>query len=96
MGGQCQAAACMTHVLVTLGALELVKDHALELAFTQGDLAHALGISNVHVNRAIQDFRNHNCFLPARENWEDAGLRWLKTEGELDPSYLHLLNKAAL
>ncbi|WP_343234476.1 helix-turn-helix domain-containing protein [Microvirga terrestris] len=31
----------------------------LRPACTQGDLADALGISNVYVNRVLQDFRNH-------------------------------------
>ena len=66
--GRRQAAACMTHVLcellMRLRAVEPVEDHAFELALTQGDLADALGISNVHVNRVLQDPRNQGPISP--------------------------------
>ena len=62
------AAACMTHVLcellMRLRAVEPVEDHAFELALTQGDLTDALGISNVHVNRVLQDLRNQRLISP--------------------------------
>jgi hypothetical protein len=55
--GRRQAAACMTRVLcellMRLRAVEPVEDHAFELVLTRGDLADALGIPNVHVNRVL-------------------------------------------
>jgi DNA-binding transcriptional regulator LsrR (DeoR family) len=58
----------MTHVLcellMRLRAVEPVEDHAFELALTQGDLADALGISNVHVTRVLQDPRNQGLISP--------------------------------
>jgi hypothetical protein len=66
--GRRHAAACMTHVLcellMRLRAVEPVEDHAFELALTQGDLADARGISNVHVNRVLQDPRNQGPISP--------------------------------
>jgi hypothetical protein len=74
--GRRHAAVCMMDVLcellVRLRAVELVENHAFELALTQGDLAYALGISNVHVNRVLQISGTRS--LPARENPEGTGL----------------------
>ena len=59
--GRRQALARMAHLLcellVRLRAVELVEDHAFDLPVTQAELADALGISNVHVNRVLQDLR---------------------------------------
>jgi DNA-binding transcriptional regulator LsrR (DeoR family) len=58
----------MTHVLcellVRLRAVELVENHAFKLALTQGDLTDALGISNVHVNRVLQDLQDQDPISP--------------------------------
>jgi DNA-binding MarR family transcriptional regulator len=71
----------MTHVLcellMRLRAVEPVEDHAFELALTQGDLADALGISNVHVTRVLQDSQNQGLISPCtretRRCWTGRG-----------------------
>lgn len=98
--GRRQGPARMAHLLcellVRLRAVELVEDHAFDLPVTQGDLADAMGITNVHVNRVLQDLRKqglislHGKFLKVLD-WEG-----LKAAGEFDPTYLHLVKKEAL
>ncbi|KRR27635.1 hypothetical protein CQ13_04430 [Bradyrhizobium retamae] len=40
-----------------LSSVGLIADHQFEFSVTQVDLADALGLSAVHVNRVIQEFR---------------------------------------
>jgi len=35
----------------------MAEDHAIRLPFTQTDLADMLGLTSVHTNRVLQDFR---------------------------------------
>jgi CRP-like cAMP-binding protein len=98
--GRRQAPARMAHVLcellVRLRAVELVEDHAFNLPVTQAELADALGISTVHVNRVLQELRGkglislHGASLKVLD-WER-----LQAAGEFDPTYLHLVKKEAL
>src|SRR5688572_2740544 len=59
--GRRSAYSHMAHVLcellVRLRAVHLVEDHAFQLPVTQVDLADALGLSPVHVNRVLQELR---------------------------------------
>ncbi|MBM6583800.1 Crp/Fnr family transcriptional regulator [Microvirga sp. BT689] len=86
----------LCELLVRLRAVELVDDHAFDLPVTQGELADALGISNVHVNRVLQDLRKLG--LIALQGKALRVLDWegLKTTGEFDPTYLHLTKEEAL
>jgi CRP-like cAMP-binding protein len=98
--GRRQALARTAHLLcellVRLRTVELVEDHVFDLPLTQIELADALGLSNVHVNRVLQDLRGqglitlHGKILRVLE-WEG-----LKTAGEFDPTYLHLVKREAL
>jgi CRP-like cAMP-binding protein len=38
-------------------AISMAKNHTIRLPFTQADLADTLGLTSVHVNRVLQDFR---------------------------------------
>jgi CRP-like cAMP-binding protein len=38
-------------------AIGMAEDHAIRLPFTQTDLADTLGLTSVHINRVLQDFR---------------------------------------
>ena len=86
----------LCELLVRLRAVELVEDHVFDLPVTQGELADALGISNVHVNRVLQELRKQDLISQQGKtlkvlDWE--GLKWA---GEFDPTYLHLVKKEAL
>jgi CRP-like cAMP-binding protein len=98
--GRRQAPARLAHLLcellVRLRAVELVEDHAFTLPVTQAELADALGLTPVHVNRVLQDLRGDGLIsLHGRTlkvlNWEG-----LQKAGEFDPTYLHLAKKEAL
>ena len=71
-------------------ATGLLNDSDCEFPLTQGDLADALGLSNVHVNRVLQelraggavDVRSKRLIIHDRERLEDLAM--------FDPGYLHL------
>jgi CRP-like cAMP-binding protein len=44
-------------VSVRLGAIGLTNGHECDMPITQGDLADAMGMSTVHVNRSLQEMR---------------------------------------
>ena len=86
----------LCELLVRLRAVELVEDHAFRLPVTQVDLADALGLSPVHVNRVLQELRG-NGLITLRGSAVHV-LDWdgLQQAGEFDPAYLHLKKKQAL
>jgi CRP-like cAMP-binding protein len=98
--GRRQAPARLAHLLcellVRLRAVELVEDHAFNLPVTQAELADALGISNVHVNRVLQDLRGQGLISLHGHTLKVLDWEGLKTVGEFDPTYLHLVKREAL
>ena len=86
----------LCELLVRLRAVELVEDHAYNLPITQAEMADALGLTSVHVNRVLQELRGENLislnggFLKVLD-WDG-----LQKAGEFDPVYLHLVKKEAL
>jgi CRP-like cAMP-binding protein len=86
----------LCELLVRLRAVELAEEDAFNLPITQAELGDALGISTVHVNRVLQELRAENLI-----SWRGDTVRvldWdgLQEVGEFDPTYLHLVKKAAL
>jgi CRP-like cAMP-binding protein len=81
---------------VRLRAVELVEDHIFDLPVTQAELGDALGISNVHVNRVLQDLRGAGLISLRGKTLKVLDWEGLKTVGEFDPTYLHLVKKEAL
>jgi CRP-like cAMP-binding protein len=86
----------LCELLVRLRAVELVEDHAYNLPITQAEMADALGLTPVHVNRVLQELRCeklislHGGFLKVLD-WDG-----LQQAGEFNPVYLHLVKKEAL
>jgi CRP-like cAMP-binding protein len=77
-------------LLVRLKAVGLVTDDTIDLPVTQAELADALGITTVHVNRTLKDLRRDGLITQrgARltvNNWDA-----LVSAGDFDPTYLHL------
>lgn len=92
--GRREAYARMAHLfceLVTrLDAVGLAPDLTCELPMTQPELADALGITPVHVNRTIRDLKSAGLIsLRSRRltvhDWDG-----LAAAAEFDPTYLHL------
>ena len=65
-------------------------------AVTQAELADALGISTVHVNRVLQDLRGDNLITLHGGSVKVLDWERLKRAGEFDPTYLHLVKREAL
>ena len=75
-------------------AVGLADGHRCPMPITQGDLADACGLSNVHVNRVLQEMRGKGMITLNRntlviEAWED-----LLRAAEFDATYLHLRKRA--
>jgi CRP-like cAMP-binding protein len=75
---------------VRLKRAGLVTEGAFELPLTQTDLADALGLTAIHMNRTLSKFRQEG--LVAIDNRAISILDWqaLKAIGEFDATYLHL------
>jgi CRP-like cAMP-binding protein len=78
-----------------LQAVGLAGSYRCPLPITQIDLGDALGLSNVHVNRVLQEMRGKG-LITLRSNslvieaWDE-----LNRVSEFDPTYLHLEKQAA-
>jgi CRP-like cAMP-binding protein len=80
----------LCEILVRMKAVGLADGHGCELPVTQTELADALGLSTVHVNRSLQSLRGKGLIRLSGsqltvEDWDG-----LKENGEFDPTYLHL------
>ncbi|KAB1069876.1 Crp/Fnr family transcriptional regulator [Methylobacterium planeticum] len=77
-----------------LEAVELAGEHRCPWPLTQVDLGDATGLSNVHVNRTLQEMRGQGlitlrgCTLVIQA-WDE-----LIRASEFDPTYLHLEKRA--
>jgi CRP-like cAMP-binding protein len=71
-------------------AVGLTTDNTCPLRITQAQIGDALGLSNVHVNRTLQELRAEQ--LIVLEGWTLTilDLDGLKKAGEFDPLYLHM------
>ena len=94
--GPTRMAHLLCELLVRLRAVELVEDHIFDLPVTQAELADALGITNVHVNRVLQDLRGSGLIALRGKTLKVLDWEGLKMAGEFDPTYLHLVKKEAL
>jgi len=97
--GRRSASERIAHVFcemyLKLEAVGLAGDHRCPLPITQTDLGDALGLSNVHVNRVLQEMRGKGLITLRGsalviEAWDE-----LNRVSEFDPTYLHLEKRAA-
>jgi CRP-like cAMP-binding protein len=77
-------------LFLRMQAIGFTKGNACELPLTQSQMGDALGLSNVHVNRTLQELRAKE--LVVFDGGTLTILDWegLKEAGEFDPLYLHL------
>jgi CRP-like cAMP-binding protein len=89
----------MAHLLCELflrfKAVGLANGNDFELPLTQAELADALGLSTVHVNRTIQELRGKNLIVLRGGSVTVSDWEALKAAGEFDPTYLHLQSREA-
>jgi len=96
--GQQEAYGRISHLLCELllrmKVIGLAENGAYELPITQAELGDALGISNVHVNRVLQELRADGLItltgrIVAINDWKG-----LREAGQFNPGYLHLRGAA--
>jgi CRP-like cAMP-binding protein len=97
--GRREAYARMAHLfceLITrLEAVGLVVDRTCLLPMTQPELADALGITPVHVNRTLRDLKAAELVTLRGRHLTVHDWDGLKTAAEFEPTYLHLGNHNA-
>lgn len=85
----------LCEMYLKLEAVGLAGEHRCAFPISQTDMADALGLTNVHVNRTLKALRGdglitlHNHTLVV-DRWNE-----LVAAGEFDPKYLHLEKRAA-
>jgi CRP-like cAMP-binding protein len=82
-------------LMIRLDAVGLVKDHRCELPLTQYELADALGISSVHVNRILRELRDGGLISLGGGQLTVHDWPALIKAAEFDGTYLHLSRPAA-
>jgi CRP-like cAMP-binding protein len=90
---EARIAHLLCEVLVRMRAVGLANEHACELPITQAELADALGLSTVHVNRSLQELRGKGLITLRGNRLTVEDWPGLKEAGEFDPAYLHLDGK---
>ena len=73
-----------------LRAVGLAGEKGYDLPVTQNELADALGLSTVHVNRVLQDLRGEGLIVLHGGTLHIPDLEALQAAGGFDPAYLHL------
>ena len=96
--GRRDAYARMAHLLcelvTRLGAVGLAPDLSCDLPMTQPELADALGITPVHVNRTIRDLKAAGLLTLRNRRLTVHDWDGLVAAAEFDPTYLHLRREA--
>jgi CRP-like cAMP-binding protein len=90
-----QVAHLFCELYLKLQAVGLAEGFCCPMPITQLDLADALGLTSVHVNRVLKEMRGESLIrLRSRtlviEAWDE-----LQRVSEFDPTYLHLEKRAA-
>ena len=77
-------------LLVRFEAVGLATQHSYALPLTQADLANTMGLSNVHVNRSLQELRRVGLIEFTGRRLTILDLPRLRALAEFKPNYLHL------
>lgn len=73
-----------------LKAVGLVDGYTMPMPLRQSDLADALGLTSVHVNRTLRDLRAEGLIRLRARRLEILDWPGLQAKGEFNPRYLHL------
>ena len=71
-------------------AVGLAAEHRCPLPITQTDIADAMGLSNVHVNRVLKEMRGQGLVTMGRQTLVIEAWEKLIQASEFDATYLHL------
>lgn len=77
-------------LLVRFEAVGLATQHSYALPLTQADLAHTMGLSNVHMNRSLQELRRVGLIAFTGRCLTILDLPRLRALAEFKANYLHL------
>jgi CRP-like cAMP-binding protein len=92
--GRRDARTRVAHVLCELGtrldALGLVKDYGYQLPMTQEELADAVGLTPVHVNRTLKALEAEGLIVRDRRKVSFPDWGRLREVGDFNARYLHL------
>ena len=82
-------------MLLRFRGVGLAPNDTFKIPATQADIADALGLSHVHVNRVLQDLRREG--LITWTNYTVSVLKWeeLQAQALFDATYLHQVHEAA-
>lgn len=85
-----RSAHLFCELMLRMDAVGLVSEHSFPLPLTQYELADALGITSVHVNRVLKELRDNGLITLSKgrltiHHWDE-----LVKAAEFDPTYLHL------
>ena len=75
---------------VRMRAVGLTGDQGFRLALTQAEIADALGLTSVHVNRVLKELRGDELIATAGRYLSILDWDGLQRAGDFDPTYLHL------
>jgi CRP-like cAMP-binding protein len=88
-----RVAHLLCEILVRLEAVGLAQDGVCELPLTQTDIADALGLTNVHVNRVLKQLRGEGMISSRGTTLRVVQWEKLKKAAEFDANYLHFRGK---
>jgi CRP-like cAMP-binding protein len=77
-------------IYTRLDVVDLAKDGTIMWPLTQAEVGDATGLSQVQVNRTLQDLRREKLIELHRAQLQILDWRELKRAGEFDPKYLHI------
>lgn len=81
--------------LVRLQAVGLARENSYEFPLTQTDLGDATGLSNVHINRVLQELRRQGLVVFRERRVTLPDVAAIQAYAGFDPSYLHLQPRAS-
>ena len=82
-------------LLVRLQVVGYASEDSYEFPITQLDLANTVGLSNVHVNRSLQELRRQGVIELKGRTLKILDRQRLKSIAEFDSKYLHLGTRAS-
>ncbi|WP_336491980.1 Crp/Fnr family transcriptional regulator [Methylobacterium nigriterrae] len=82
-------------LLLRLQLVGCADGNSFDLPLTQGELGDVLGISNVHVNRVLQDLRKRNLIVFRGGRLEILDVEALQLACDFNPNYRHLTPRQA-
>jgi CRP-like cAMP-binding protein len=91
--GPARMAHLMAELRERMASVGLTSDGEFPFPVTQAELADALGMSSVHVNRILQTYRAQRILDLQRNNIHIANYEKIVSAGGFDPAYLHLHEK---